>query len=1066
MGNFIICKASAGSGKTFTLVKQFLLIALNSSNDNQLEQQFKHILAITFTNKAANEMKARILSVMQEITLDADKSDMAKELCKALTIDSHELTRRTKIVQSAILHNYTQLSVCTIDSFNAHLTKTFARDLNLPDSFDVSLDTDKAIEDALDELMDHIGEKGEDDLTEILCAFADHKMSEGKSFMVDKDLKGIAQELFKEKAYEYLDSIKNFSIKDIIALFKSYREKNQKVEESISQWAQKALSLCDSNGLTADDLAGKSTGIYKYFSNCYHKKTDPPTKTMAGYFAPEHTHHSPKCPKDKQQLIESLWPDLSECYDEIQEILKNELTRYNTRNALLKNLYPLALLTRLNTIVNDLSHKNETIHISEFNKAIAAVVQNEPVPFIYERIGNRYKHILIDEFQDTSKMQWQNLIPLVEDNLSQGGTSMVVGDSKQAIYRFREGDAQQFIQLPHIDNSKHYKIFEAPGVAQSLKLDTSYRSKSVIVDFNNSLYKSITRDAENELLKKSYIGGDPDKPELEQKYLEKNKGGYVQVGFWDAGNKQEAESIIKEQIYHTIEHQVLEKGYYFSDITIIARRNAILNNIALYLSEHNPARKIESVPVVSSESFIITNSRAVRLIHAVLTHLTNKHDKQTAALVIEFMQQLNLINNDLLPQFAQNHDIDLEASLASVGYTLPCDRLRAMPLYDCCEEIIRCLKLQDIDTAYCTTFLGTVLEYCKNHDGDIGQFIEWFDRQIISTNTTSDRDAVTLMTIHKSKGLESPIVIYALPAQKSPSKPLWVHINDTQLELPVGFVDKPAQGIETTFSDQINEELQMQEIDTINHHYVATTRPCEKLFIFCVSQPRQSDDYIASLKTHVKHLEELETPPFTTTHEEEADGGVRYHMGEDQQATEKSHKSKPSSHIVHYTSNNFPNWNGMIQIATPTADHQAEPPNEQRDFGIETHDLLSHIHTTNDIDKAFEDYLSQNECDENTLTKLREHVERLMSNPDCLRFFDPKYSSRTECELLYNGKTHRPDRIVFADDELWVVDFKTGAEDQAYTKQIDRYRQALSSIGYKKIRGFLLYTSTGTVVEC
>ena len=422
---FIICRASAGSGKTYTLVRQYLLLAF-SANEQELPSRFKRILAITFTNKAANEMKERILRELDNISLLGTGTPMGADIADRTSLDSTTLQRYAAIVRQAVLHNYSDLSVCTIDSFMHRIVRTFAHDLDLPMNFDVQIDNDILIQSAVDDLMSLAGAEGQEELTEVLCDFAESRMTDGKSYMIENELASLAQELFKEQTPQYLRLLKDIDSPQFRSIHRSMVADNRAYERRLAALGQQAVDTFTAAGLADTDFFHGSTGAGVYFRKLASGLIVEPNSYVLAYLEGDKLG-SAKCTPSVRDALATVKPPLADLFTQIQQLRSTDEVLYNTRQLLLKNIYSLALLNKLNLLIDHYSKENEIVHISEFNQRISEVVQDEPVPFIYERIGNRYYNYLIDEFQDTSRLQWQNLVPLLENGVGSGHTSLVVG---------------------------------------------------------------------------------------------------------------------------------------------------------------------------------------------------------------------------------------------------------------------------------------------------------------------------------------------------------------------------------------------------------------------------------------------------------------------------------------------------------------------------------------------------------------------------------------------------------------------------------------------------------------
>ena len=1034
---FIICRASAGSGKTYTLVRQYLMLAF-SAPEGQLPQRFTHILAITFTNKAANEMKERILRELDLIAESGIQSPMGNDIAAQLQFDDATLRRYASSVRSAILHNYSDLAVCTIDSFMHRIVRTFAHDLDLPLNFDVYIDNSDLIQNAVDELMALAGTEGQEEMTEMLCEFAESRMSDGKSYMIERELASLAEELFKEQTPEFLQALQHIETTQFRGIQHQMIADNRNYERRMAKIGSDGVSIYSEAGLSPDDFFRGSNGAGAFFRKLANGLLPEPNSWVVAYLEGDKLGSS-KCSPAARDSLEAVKPRLQELFQRFRQLSDTEGLLYNTRRLLLKNIYSLALLNKMGELVDAYAQENEIVHISDFNKRIADVVQNEPAPFIYERLGNRYWNYLIDEFQDTSRMQWQNLVPLVENGVASGHASLVVGDGKQAIYRFRQGDVGQFVALPHVDNQLHGSIFEQPDIGLATRLEKNYRTARTIVEFNNQFFEWAVRNRfdDNEELKAIYLGHD-ERPDLEQTPV--RPGGYVQVGFW---NPDEGTEPLWQEMLDDLRSLIRDKGYSYRDCTLLARDNRTLANISSFLTAHE-------VPVVSSESFLLTQSQVVMLLRSLLQYLLDGSNRVAAARVLIYLHNMGLVSRDRSVEFLNHpNDFSLDAVLQSEGLKLRCDRLRSLGLYDCCEEALRMLRLDGYETAYTATFLNVVASYAAKHRYDLAEFLEWFDEQKnrLSTSTASDLDAVRLMTIHKAKGLEAPVILYPILNKRNMQDSIWVHINPDQgIPLPASLV-RPTQDQHTLFDQEYNDELLKSDMDRVNVLYVALTRPKEKLLIYCQKPKAEGGTDYASLL-----LDYLNTRADATECRPDV-----YCLGENlAKPAPSASENKPSNTTIAHLA--YPGWSHRIAIADQSDALFGKYDEASIRRGNLLHELLARLRHLDEADEVLAAYLKRHPLDDEEASLLRDTLHNMMQQPEVAPFFLKANPCLNECSLVWHGDILRPDRVVFTPDEIWVVDFKSGQPRTEHREQVEQYCQAIAAIRHTDcVKGYLMY---------
>jgi ATP-dependent exoDNAse (exonuclease V) beta subunit len=601
MSNFVTYNSSAGSGKTYTLVKEYLKIALETNNSNQ----YKHILAVTFTNKAAAEMKERIIEALTALSsgkpLEGTPKFLLEDLLKpikygGLGINSDEIGERCKKVLKSILHSYNDFGVSTIDKFTHKIIRTFAHDLQLPLNFDIELDDREVLGAAIDLLIAEVGNN--EKLTKLLLEYTSKKAEEESDWRIERDLYEFSRNLLKEDGELYLAKIRKLSIKDFEVIKTQLYEQTKEFESTVKQYGEDGLAFINQKKV---EFSSFSRSFFaNYWKDLATLKKFEPTATTLKIITGEQNWYAAKVDDDQKQLIDSFQDEFTNQFNESRVYLDEFEGNYRVNKLIIKNLYNLAVLNEIEKTVLQFKKDNNVLSISDFNKRIAQIVETEPIPFIYERLGEKYNHYLIDEFQDTSIIQWHNLIPLVDNALGNGKFNMVVGDAKQAIYRWRGGEVEQIINLPQIYNHKNNPLLLEREAALGRNfseemLTTNYRSKAEIVQFNNDFFQSVAGNL-SENYQKLYT-------DLTQEYNDKNTGGGVSVEFLEESDNEMYRTSVLKNIFN-ITQQALLDDYSLSDVAILTRSNSDGAEIATFLLEND-------INVISSESLLLNNSSEV-----------------------------------------------------------------------------------------------------------------------------------------------------------------------------------------------------------------------------------------------------------------------------------------------------------------------------------------------------------------------------------------------------------------------------------------------------------------------
>ncbi|MDG1227769.1 MAG: UvrD-helicase domain-containing protein, partial [Polaribacter sp.] len=808
--SFQVYNASAGSGKTFTLVKEYIKVLLNSDDIFS----FQKILAITFTNKAAGEMKERVLSSLEDFA-DGKENDLFNVLIKEISIDKNLIKQRSEKILDAILKNYAAFSITTIDSFTHKIIKNFAHDLGLSLNFEVEMDGVSLLNEAVDVLISKIGTDKK--LTSILIDYSLDKTDDDKSWDISRDLSEFAKILLNEDDVAHFRSLANKQLDDFTNLKTKLYSQQKGLEESIKKLGKECIQLIDNNDLEHKDFMRGT--IPKFFADLSTKSVniDFIKRSETIKKAIENNQYYSKSTIDSvASSIDQIVPEIIRLFQESELVYQ----QFSMNKLALKSIIPLAVLNNINSELEAIKEDNNIRLNAEFNQLISDNIKNQPAPFIYERIGQRFQHYFIDEMQDTSVLQWQNLVPLIDNTLAQENSNLLlVGDGKQAIYRWRGGKAEQFIEL----GSDRENPFHVPKEIKNL--DTNFRSYSEIINFNNSFFQHTAKFLQNESYKNLFIEGN--------KQIENSKkGGYVSLSFLDKSDDKEIEKVkYPQKVLEKINQ--LKESFSLNEICILTRTRKDGVAVAKYLSE-------KGVNIVSSETLLLQNSEKVTFIIDFLKVLQNPSDEESRFEILYFLHQhlqIEIPKNNFLKEFSKADNKTILESLKKYGVSFDASIFFQLPFYEKIEEIIRGFNLVISSDAYVQFFLDVVLERQRN-GVDIGEFLEFWElkKDRLSIVASESASAVQVMTIHKSKGLEFPVVIFPcdvdiyrqikpkswlneLPESYGGFNELLVDYNKT-----LSIVSKRGREI----YDHQREQL---ELDNFNLLYVTLTRAVEQLHI-------------------------------------------------------------------------------------------------------------------------------------------------------------------------------------------------------------------------------------------
>lgn len=1032
--NFIVYKSSAGSGKTFTLVKEYLKIALNDSSIKP--HLYKKILAITFTNKAAAEMKYRILDALKNISENNTKGiELAGILSKELNIPAHELNQRASILLSEILHNYSDFAISTIDSFTHKIVKTFAYDLKLPVNFNIETNTADFYQKVISGLIAKVGQNPE--LTDLLVKYVTSNAEDNNGWDPESKLTEFSSLMQKEDAELNLDKLKKLNTQELKAFQKEINEFIQAFKAVLKEAGIKAVRIIEENHLTDNNFTYSKTGpqriFYKWKNVTNEKHSDLISKRTLEAIAKNKWANNANT-KEENLKIEAIAPILSEIASDTFNYINENGKYYNLYSLIEKNIYSIILVNELKLISEEFKAEEQIVFISEFNSKISNIVSEEPAPFIYERLGDRYQHYLLDEFQDTSTLQWMNLLPLIDNSLGMGKFNLIVGDGKQSIYRWRNANVQQFNILPDIQNPQNNSVIEERK--ESLErnygleiLNTNYRSLKEVVNFNNSFFDFLPNIILSEQFSSIYHN--------QAQEIKKNQGGYVSLQY----GKIEKEAL-DELTYSNITQYItnaLSHGFEYRDICIIVRNNNSGNKIANYLIE-------QSIPVISSDSLLLKNNPEINCIVNFLKHLNNPSDLISAASVLNYC----FINNDAYQRIydALFQSKSLIHALNKFGLTVSNEAFYQKNVFDVCVYIISLLKLETKNPQYLRFFLDEVNDYLVNKTGSINDFIIWWEKRKNQASLIIPEgvNAVKIMTIHKSKGLEFPIVI--LPFfnwETYTSTNAWVDLEKFKTQLPIGVLNITKSISDAGLEDVYELEKNEQYLDNLNLIYVAFTRAVERLHIVCYKSKTYRKETISDwIENYIENC--------TNTTKE---GFLEF--GKLERKSSESHTVALKSFDISELKIN--NNSDLIKIKGSHKLKTSEESGIAIEYGIKMHYILSEIGSVNDINPVLNKMIDTGIITSGEKESLINKIESFVNHPLISKYYLGNYKYKNESELITEtGELLRPDKVIYSQDEVVIIDYKTGQPDlRKHSAQMKKYSDALLKMGASKIKSILVY---------
>ncbi|MBO6018630.1 MAG: UvrD-helicase domain-containing protein [Prevotella sp.] len=1028
-----VYKASAGSGKTFRLAVEYIKLVVRDP------QCYRHILAVTFTNKATEEMKMRILSQLYGLWKQLPDSQTYMDcICKELQVEPTFVSLQAGQALANLLHNYNYFRVETIDTFFQSVLRNLARELDLTANLRIGLNDTQVEELAVDQLIEDL--QTTDVMLIWLLKYIMENINDDHSWNVIGQIKQFGRTIFRDyykaesKAISERMAEKGF----FDHYTKTLRDLRATAKEYMAEIGDKFFSTLASEGFTIDDLANKRRGIASFFLKLQNGVFDASIENTtvanclgnpAKWYTKTHPRH-----EEIHMLADGTLGNLLRLAIEQRP---RQWRLYQSAELTLRHINQLRLLDSIETKVRQLNHEANRFLLSDTQQLLHALISDSDSPFIFEKIGTQLEHIMIDEFQDTSTVQWQNFRVLLQETMShEGSQNLIVGDVKQSIYRWRSGDWRLLNDI-HSQFPKE-SIMEKP-------LDTNHRSSRHVIEFNNAFfqkaalweYEQLQDMPEAEQLQRAYQSVEQLIPE------HRDQSGYVNIDLLPAEDYQENTLSLLTDIVR----QLLADGVSQSDIAILVRTNNLIPVIANYFAE----QMSNEVSIVSDEAFRLDASLSVNIIVNALRLLANPHDELSHA-------YLHKIAGQGLPN-------DTEALLR-------------LPLYELVEQLFIHFQLNRFDdqSAYICAFYDQLADFTADNSSNIDSFLREWDENLCSKTIQSDElSGIRLISIHKSKGLEFDHVICPFcdwQLEKQSGNVLWCHPTEAPFnDLPLVPVDYSQKGMTGTIyeADYRHEHLQ-NIVDNLNLLYVAFTRASQRLYVIGKRGTKSSRS--AVIEAVLPSIEGM------LSGENDTESALHYEYGQPEIIN--------TAHTTRHTNNVFLQSPTPCHINVQSFDSRVafRQSNQSQDFisgddeqgsyiqlGSVLHHIFSTIRTTADIDDALQRLQLDGILYNNDITaeRITTMLRRRLEHPKVADWFSGRWQIFNECTILSmtDGQVveRRPDRVMTDGHEWIVVDFKFGGEHVEYHNQVRQYMDLLRQMGHSHISGYLWYVYSNKIVE-
>ena len=1075
-----VYKASAGSGKTHQLTGEYIRLLFSAPHN------YRHILAVTFTNKATDEMKHRIVEELHNLAI-GNESGYLKQLMDEFKLSDTTIRHQSKAILQSILHNYSRFSISTIDGFFQQTMRAFTREMGITGGYKVEVDNKSFLPEIVDLMLNELDEDGNEDLIQWLLGFMKDRIEDNKSWKINDEIVKLAYNLFDERFITLTAPVQE-QIKDKEAL-KRYKQKLYSItrdyESGLKEIGKRAQTIVGRHNLVFTDFTGGSRSQFRRFDEWAKGNYPNMAPTFLKFPDDVTCWYAKKTPNDIKSVIEGAYNNgLNQCVKDIIAHYDNS-TNYITAKEILRLFNTLGILNDVNKRLQTYRRDSNMLFLSDTTELLNKIIADSESPFVYEKIGGRLNHFMIDEFQDTSTMQWNNFRPLLQESLASGNYNLIVGDVKQSIYRWRNSDWRLLEEQIEID-------FLKPNVEQHV-LGTNWRSDANIINFNNQFFRQGAS-----IMQEEFIGSDEEiedsayfstkiasaYSQVSQKVSpkEKDSEGRVSIRFIDEEQVDNWQEEVLAQLPETLE-RLQDEGFKLKDIAILVRKRdeaVAVSEALLQYKDKNPDTKYR-YDLISNEALLLNNSSCIKTVVTLLNYINSPLEKTVCVRAIyEYYRFTTKMEaSDIFDTYVQQHTEDFPEELKhKLGSVL------SLPLYELTEALFDMLKdaTQSTDTVYIQAFLDLINDYSARKTADLNGFLTWWNevKDKKSLFSPENQDAIQLMTIHKSKGLEFGAVIVPFanwPFEPGPNRNiLWCKpevepFNDIGV-VPVYYSNKLS---ETIFKQDFLQEKLYSYIDNLNLLYVALTRPEHQLIIFA-PKPKPNKKKEPDKMTRVNNLLwcTVSNPlqDGQSAQGDETSLKLNEHFNEETKSFDfgsiiplKEEEKEPTTEETTNMQWQSIPFRDRLKMRLSGIGYFSD--DGSRDFGTLMHEIVSEMHTLNDLDSALEKRLLSGELTSDEKQTVHTLLSQSLSLPEVQDWYSGNYQVLNEQQVLHPSLSFiRPDRVMVDGNRVVVVDYKFGeAIESKYVKQVQRYMSSIKGMGYGDVQGFVFYVKLQKVVH-